>query len=308
MKYKYTAMNSKNQKKEGTIDASSQTEAIASLRSKGLIVQDIVETGAPTESIWDMDIGGDIHTRKIKPKKLLMFFNQMGMMMRAGINLSMSMDIMIQTEKDSGMKKILQEINENLYSGFTLSQAMRNFAGFPGVYLSIIEAGEANGRIDEAFEQSALICKKSMALASKIKSAMMYPIFLVVLVIGVIIIFTVFVIPNFAGVYEGFGAELPAITKILLDFSNFLINYWFITLVIVGYPGNSGSHRIRIYYAQKEQCTVCHAGCRVSFENTARWSHYPSKLPCTFLPSDVNAYRGRYPYSQSNGSCKRCRT
>ena len=154
MKYKYTAMNSKNQKKEGTVDASSQTEAIATLRSKGLIVQDIVETGEATESIWDMDIGGDIHTRKIKPKKLLMFFNQMGMMMKAGINLSMSMDIMIQTEKDSGMKKILQEINENLYSGFTLSQAMRNFAGFPGVYLSIIEAGEANGRIDSAFEQS----------------------------------------------------------------------------------------------------------------------------------------------------------
>ena len=227
-------MNSKNQKKEGTVDASSQTEAIATLRSRGLIVQDIVETGEPTESIWDMDIGGDIHTRKIKPKKLLMFFNQMGMMMKAGINLSMSMDIMIQTEKDSGMKKILQEINENLYSGFTLSQAMRNFAGFPGVYLSIIEAGEANGRIDSAFEQSALICKKSMALASKIKSAMMYPIFLIVLVIGVIIIFTVFVIPNFAGVYDGFGAELPAITQMLLDFSNFLINYWFITVVVIG--------------------------------------------------------------------------
>ena len=163
-----------------------------------------------------------------------MFFNQMGMMMKAGINLSMSMDIMIQTEKDSGMRKILQEINENLYSGFTLSQAMRNFAGFPGVYLSIIEAGEANGRIDEAFEQSALICKKSMALSSKIKSAMMYPIFLIVLVIGVIIIFTVFVIPRFAGVYDGFGAKLPAITEGLLNFSNFLMNYWFITLVVIG--------------------------------------------------------------------------
>ena len=233
MKYKYTAMNSKNQKKEGTVDASSQTEAIASLRSKGLIVQDIVETGEKTESIWEMDLGGDIHTRKIKPKKLLMFFNQMGMMMKAGINLSMSMDIMIQTEKDIGMKKILQEINENLYSGFTLSQAMRNFAGFPGVYLSIIEAGEANGRIDSAFEQCALICKKSMALSSKIKSAMMYPIFLIVLVIGVIIIFTVFVIPRFSGVYSGFGAELPAITQVLLDFSNFLINYWFVTIVVV---------------------------------------------------------------------------
>ena len=73
-----------------------------------------------------------------------------------------------------------------------------------------------------------------MALASKIKSAMMYPIFLIVLVIGVIIIFTVFVIPNFAGVYDGFGAELPAITQMLLDFSNFLINYWFITVVVIG--------------------------------------------------------------------------
>ena len=234
MKYKYTAMNSKNQKKEGTVDASSQVEAIATLRSRGLIVQDISEAGSGSEeSIWNMDLGGDIHTRKIKPKKLLMFFNQMGMMMKAGINLSMSMDIMIQTEKDVGMKKILQEINENLYSGFTLSQAMRNFAGFPGVYLSIIEAGEANGRIDSAFEQCALICKKSMALSSKIKSAMMYPIFLIVLVIGVIIIFTVFVIPRFSGVYSGFGAELPAITQVLLDFSNFLINYWFVTIVVV---------------------------------------------------------------------------
>ncbi len=234
MKYKYTAMNARNQKKEGTIEADTQSLAVSMLRDKGLIVQEIVESGkSDGESIWNMDIGGDIHTRKIKPKKLLMFFNQMGMMMRAGINLSMSMDIMIQTEKDVGMKKILQEINENLYSGFTLSQAMRNFAGFPGVYLSIIEAGEANGRIDEAFEQSALICKKGMALAGKIKSAMMYPIFLIVLVIGVIIIFTVFVIPRFKGVYDGFGAELPGITQVLLNFSDFLINYWLITVIVV---------------------------------------------------------------------------
>lgn len=235
MKYKYTAMNSRNQKKEGTIEADTQSLAVSMLREKGLIVQDITESGSGSgESIWNMDLGGDVHTKKIKPKKLLMLFNQMGMMMKAGINLSMSMDIMIQTEKDSSMKKILQEINENLYSGFTLSQSMRNFAGFPSVYLSIIEAGEANGRIDEAFEQSALMCKKSIALSSKIKSAMMYPLFLVVLVIGVILLFTLAVIPRFKGVYDGFGAELPAITQGLLNFSDFLMSYWLITIIIVG--------------------------------------------------------------------------
>ena len=170
MKYKYVAMNARSQKKEGTIEAESQSDAAVILRERGLVVQDLTQVGSSSDeptSIWQMDLGGDIHTKKIKPKKLLMVMNQMGMMMKAGINLSLSMQIMIDSEKDISMRKILREINENLYSGFTLSQAMRNFAGFPPIYISIIEAGEANGRLDESFEQCALICKKDIALSGK---------------------------------------------------------------------------------------------------------------------------------------------
>ena len=236
MKYKYVAMNARNQKKEGAVEAANQAEAINILRGKGLVVQDLTELGNKSDeptSIWDMDLGGDIHTRKIKPKKLLMVFSQLGMMMKAGINLSLSMQIMIDSEKDISMRKILREINENLYSGFTLSQTMRNFAGFPQIYISIVEAGEANGRLDEAFEQCALIVKKDMALSSKIRGALGYPIFLIILVVAVVIILTVFVLPTFKDVYSSFNAELPGLTKGMMALSDFLIGYWWLLIIVV---------------------------------------------------------------------------
>lgn len=236
MKYKYVAMNARNQKKEGAIEAETQNQAVSILREKGLIVQDITEAAgsdAPT-SIWEMEIGGDIHTKKIPKKTLLMLFNQMAMMMRAGINLSMAMQIMIDTEKDASMKKILREINENLYNGFTLSQAMKNFEGFPTVYLSIIEAGEANGRIDEAFDQCALICRKDIALSGKLRSALTYPLFLIVLVVALVVIMVCFVLPTFKDTYGSFGAELPALTQGLMDLSDAMINYWYIFVIVIG--------------------------------------------------------------------------
>lgn len=236
MKYKYVAMNARSQRKEGAIEAGSQAEATNKLRERGLVVQDLVELGGGSDeptSIWQMDFGGDIHNKKIKPKKLLMILSQLGMMMKAGINLSLSMQIMIDSEKDVSMKKILREINENLYSGFTLSQSMRNFAGFPPIYISIVEAGEANGRLDDAFEQCALICKKDMALSGKIRSALMYPGFLMALVIVVVIILTVFVLPTFAGIYDSFGGELPGLTKFMMGFSDFLINFWWLIIIVV---------------------------------------------------------------------------
>ncbi len=234
MKFKYVAMNARNQKKEGAIEAETQSQAISILREKGLIVQEISEAGgsdAPT-SIWQMDLGGDVHNKKIKKKTLLMLFNQLGMMMKAGINLSMSMQIMIDSEKDVSMQKILKEINENLYNGFTLSQAMKNFAGFPGVYISIIEAGEANGRLDSAFQQCALICKKDIALSGKLKSALTYPIFLIVLVVALVIILCGFVLPTFKDTYGSMGAELPGLTLALMSFSDVLIGYWWLLIII----------------------------------------------------------------------------
>lgn len=236
MKYKYVAMNARNQKKEGAIEAETQSQAVSILREKGLVVQDISEakgSDAPT-SIWEMDLGGDIHNKKIDKKRLMTLMSQLGMMMKAGINLSLSMQIMIESEKDQSLLKILREINENLYNGLTLSQAMRNFKCFPTLYISIIEAGEANGRLDSSFEQCALLIKKDIALSGKIRGALSYPLFLLVLVIALVIILTVFVLPTFKDTFASFGAELPALTKVVMAFSDFLIAYgWLVAIIAV---------------------------------------------------------------------------
>lgn len=235
MKFKYTAINQKNKKKSDIIEAATENEAINMLRSKGLVVQEISEapSNAESSSLLQRDLNGDYHKQKIKPKKLLMFLNQMALMMKAGINLSLAMEIMITSEKDKTMKKIMTEMNQDLYNGITMSQSMRKFKAFPSIIVSIVEAGEANGRLDTAFDQCALITKKDIALKGKLKSAFMYPIFLIVLIIVVIIVLCCFVLPTFTGVYDSFGAELPALTKAIMGFSDFLIGYWWLLLIIV---------------------------------------------------------------------------
>ncbi len=291
MKFKYVAMNARSQKKEGAIEAETQNQAVSILREKGLIVQDIsaaAGSDAPT-SIWQMDMGGDIHNKKLKKKALLMLFNQLGMMMKAGINLSMSMQIMIDTEKDATIKKILREINENLYNGFTLSQAMKNFSGFPGVYISIIEAGEANGRLDNAFQQCALICKKDIALSGKLRSAFTYPIFLIVLVIALIVILCGFVLPTFKDTYGSFGAELPGLTLALMGFSDILLGYWWlIILVCVGigigfYTLNKNSAEFRMAFA-KVQLKIPLIGPIVRQSALARFCRLMSTLTEAGIP------------------------
>lgn len=233
MKFKYTAINNKNQEKTGAIEAETKNQAITMLRDRGLVVKELTEANGSDEptSIWQMDLGGDIHERRIKKKRLLQMMNQLAMMMKAGINLSLSMEIMIEGEKNRDIKAILKEINADLYNGLTLSQAMRTFKCFPPILISIVEAGEANGRIDMAFEQCALITQKEIALSGKIKSAMMYPAFLIVLTLAVVVVLCMFVLPTFAGVYTDFGAELPALTAFMMSFSDFLIANWLFVVI-----------------------------------------------------------------------------
>ena len=163
---------------------------------------------------------------------MLVFFHQMALMMRSGISLSVAMEVMIDSEKDKTMRQILRDISVNLYNGLTLSRAMGAFKTFPLLYINIIQAGEANGNLDDAFEQCSRLLKKEMKLAGKIKSAMMYPAFLLVLTIALIIVMSVVVLPAFAGVFTAFGSDLPVMTKIVMGMSDFMIQWGWLVAII----------------------------------------------------------------------------
>lgn len=241
MKYSYLAVDSKNKKYRSEMIADSREDVKRALAEKGMTAIEISEYVDPTSSAgqenlpwYQRDINmKDIHDVDIPKKKILTTMNQMAIMMRAGISLSMAMEVLLETESDKQMKKILTIVSTELYNGVPLSKSFGSFKAFPEIVVSLIAAGEANGRLDMSFEQSADILHREIALSSKIKSAMMYPAFIMVLAVAMIIVMSMFVLPSFGSVFEAFGSDLPALSKAVMAFSDFMIAYWWLVLIIV---------------------------------------------------------------------------
>lgn len=239
MEFSYVAVNEKNRKYRNRMTANTKEEVKRKLEQRGLIAISIDEVKKGSQEdipIWQRDLGGskDVHTLKISNKRLLTFMHQMALMIRSGISLSVAMAVMCDTEKDKNMLRILQEITANLYNGITLSQSLSSFKTFPTVYINIIQTGEANGRLDEAFDKCVSLLKKEITLKNKIKGAMIYPIFLLILTIALIIVMSIVVLPAFKDLFESFGSELPIMTQITMGISDVLLHYgWLVVLIIV---------------------------------------------------------------------------
>ena len=237
MKYYYTAVNEHNRKYRSEMVANSKEEVKKNLEARGMIATSITEASKGGEieevPIWQRDIGGtkDVHDIKMNNKRLLTFMHQMALMIRSGISLSVAMAVMCDTEKDKNTLRILQEITSNLYNGITLSQSISSFKTFPKVYVNIIQTGEANGRLDDAFDKCVNLMKKEMALKNKIVGAMIYPIFLVILTIALIIVMSIVVLPSFKDLFESFDSELPAMTQITMGMSDILVKYGIFILI-----------------------------------------------------------------------------
>ncbi len=240
MRFIYTAINAKQKKSHGLITADDKRSAMEKLLLQGLNALELkdeeaaLSIGRADLSFLNRDIGSsDIHKAKIKPKKLLALLNQMSIMMKSGVTLSLALDVLIQSEKDKTVKAILDEVHSDLFNGSSLSQAMEKFTAFPKLVVSMIKAGEENGRLDAAFEKCSSIVAKEISIKAKIHSAMVYPAIVLSLVVGLIIIMNTLVLPNFISIFSQFGAELPAITKMVMAISDFIINKWYMILGVI---------------------------------------------------------------------------
>lgn len=176
---------------------------------------------------------GDIHKAKLPHKKMVVFFNQLTIMVRAGVTLSMALGVMVQSEKHRKTKKILKELLDDLMAGVTLSDSMAKFKCFDSVTINIVKAGEADGRLERSFRQVAQLQEKSYNLTAKVKSAAVYPLILLVLVVGVVILMNVMILPSFVTMFEVLGDDMPVITQFVMGASDFTLKYWWLILLIV---------------------------------------------------------------------------
>jgi len=177
---------------------------------------------------------GSDSTKKIKSKDIAIFSRQLATMMSAGVPLVQSFDIISKGNEHPGMQKMVTALKTDIEGGSSLGQALRKHPRtFDDLFCNLVRAGEQAGILENLLNKIAVYKEKSEILKTKIKKAMMYPAGILVVAFAVTVILLIFVVPQFQALFSSFGAELPALTQMVVNMSAFVQQWW---LIIVGVP------------------------------------------------------------------------
>jgi type IV pilus assembly protein PilC len=206
----------------GEMRAGGEAMVGATLRRQGILVQKVKKRR--------MGGGGSI-----KPKDIAIFTRQLATMMKAGVPLLQSFDIVARGSTNPKVTKLLNDIRGDVETGTSLSQAFRKHPMyFDALYCNLVEAGEAAGILETLLDRLALYQEKTIAIKQKIKSALTYPIAVLVVAFIVVSVIMVFVIPAFKEVFTSFGADLPAPTLFVMGMSEIFVKYWWAIFGAIG--------------------------------------------------------------------------
>jgi type IV pilus assembly protein PilC len=172
---------------------------------------------------------------RIKPKDIAIFTRQLATMMKAGVPLLQSFDIVGRGNPNPAVTKLLNDIRTDVETGTSLSAAFRKHPNhFNALYCNLVEAGESAGILEDLLDRLATYLEKTEGIKRKVKSALMYPTAVIVVAIVVVALIMLFVIPAFKEVFSSFGADLPAPTLAVIAISEFFVAYWWLIFVSVG--------------------------------------------------------------------------
>ena len=226
--YSWGCTNKKGQTIKGQMSAASPDMVKAELRKQGLI---------PKKGKIKKAGGGLFAARQqpITTKDIAVFSRQLATMMKAGVPMVQAFDIVGQGHSNPSMAKLIMEVKADIEAGGTLASALSQHpAYFDDLFVSLVDAGEQSGALETLLEKVATYKEKSEALKNKIKKAMTYPISVLVVAVVVSAILLIFVVPTFAEMFEGFGAELPAFTQFVVGLSDTLVNNVWTFIAVIG--------------------------------------------------------------------------
>lgn len=248
--FSYTAVGADGKEKKGSIVAETREDAARSLKDQGLLPMSIGK-----QSALDKDINFSFGKKKgVKVRDLSVFCRQFSSIIKAGVNVINALSMMSEQTENKKLKAAIKNVQSNVEKGETLSSAMRSEGDiFPSLLISMVAAGEASGSLETAIERMAIQFEKDAKISGMVKKAMIYPIILIVVMIGVVIAMMMFVIPNFMDMFEGLDAEMPFMTVMVINMSNFILDkWWLLILIVVGivfayksyYKTDAGRHMI----------------------------------------------------------------
>ncbi len=226
--YIYTAVTSDGKETKSRIQAENEAEARQKVKETGLLLMDLEEADRLNKRI-ELDFG-----KKPDARDLSIFCRQFVAMTQAGVTILAALKMLTDQTQNKTLKKAVKTTYISVEKGETLSDSMKlSPKVYPELLINMVEAGEATGALDIAFTRMAVHYEKEAKVKALIKKALIYPIVVGVVALGVIILMLAFVIPRYMVMFNDLGAELPAITLAVVAMSDFIINYWYILLLIV---------------------------------------------------------------------------
>ncbi len=248
-RFKYLAMDSGGNETEGVLDAENQSQAVAMIRGKGLFPTKVSEIGGKKQSAPAQpkraSAGQDGKGLKmeikmpaflgsgVKPKQLMVFTRQLATLVDAGLPLLRGLRILLKQEKNSALRKALTEMGESVEGGSTFSEALEQHPRiFDNLFINMVRAGEAGGVLEVVLNRLAEFMEKAEKIKNKIKSAMIYPIVVLIAAVGILTFLMIYVIPRFKDIFEDLLGDqgLPILTEIVIAVSNFIARQWYIFL------------------------------------------------------------------------------
>ncbi|MBL0727826.1 type II secretion system F family protein [Piscinibacter sp. HJYY11] len=232
--FTYTARDAGGGLMQGVLEGDSAGAVAAELQRAGSTPLEIVLATAVGASMASKQIGFG-RSEKVKHEDLLMFSRQLHTLLKAGIALTRALGG-LQESASAAMKDVIRQIRESLESGNEMSTSLAKQTGiFSAFYVSMVRVGEMTGRLDEVFLRLFHHLEFEKLMRDQVKSALRYPTFVIVVMLIAIGVINVFVIPSFQKVFDGFGAQLPLMTRILVGFSKFTLAAW--PYILVGAVG-----------------------------------------------------------------------
>ncbi len=221
----WTGTDRKGQKIKGEVSAANIAVAKAELRKQGIIAKSVKKKPAALFS----------GRKRITPLDISIFSRQLATMMKAGVPLVQSFDIVADGLENASMKELVLAIKGDVEAGNSLAGALKKHPlYFDELFCSLVDSGEQSGALETMLDRIATYKEKTEALKAKIKKAIKYPIAVIVVAVIVTTILLLKVVPTFEELFMGFGAELPAFTQMVIGMSRWMQANWYIFLGVIG--------------------------------------------------------------------------
>lgn len=241
--FKYTALSKDGKKISGVIEGVNQMDAVNRIKQNYPIVVQIAPE--KEQSRTSSFLAADINGNRLNYKAFTLMCSQFAVILKAGIPVARTVQLIAQKMTDNTLKKLLNQVADDVEAGRSISASFadRGKKILPVTFLESIHAGEEAGNLDTAFQSASDHFTKQLKLKGKVRGALIYPTFVIILAVIVVMVLMVKVVPTFMSIFEAQGAEMPMITVSLIVISNFFRKSWYIIVALM----LAGAIALKIY-------------------------------------------------------------